>query len=70
MSLVTRNNFNTDTTTIELIELLPQEIQLIKSLRNSWKFGEVTILVRDGVPYRLRRITEFIDLNDSQGHVK
>jgi hypothetical protein len=49
--------------TIEIIELRPQEVQLLKFLRNSLKFGEVVIKVRDGVPVRLVRIQEFIDLS-------
>lgn len=56
----TKNNV-TDST-IELIELRPQELQLIKAIRNSFKFGEVTIKIRDGLPVRLVRIQEFIDL--------
>lgn len=45
-----------------IIELHPKEIQLIKSLRNNWRFGEVTIIVRDGIPCRLKRVEEFLDL--------
>ena len=51
-------------TTIEIITLHPNEMALIRSIRTQWKFGEVTILVRDGLPYRMRRVTEFIDLVD------
>ncbi len=51
-----------DTTVIDIVELHPQEMQLIKSLRNRFKFGEVTIIMRDGLPFRLRRITEFEEL--------
>lgn len=46
-----------------IIELHPQEIQLIKAIRKNWRYGEVTILVRDGIPYRLKRVQEFIDLD-------
>ena len=56
-----------DTSSIEIISLHPKELQLIKSLRNNWRYGEVVILMRDGLPYRLRRVTEFIDLNDTLG---
>jgi hypothetical protein len=52
-------------TTIEIIELRPQEVQLIKALRNSLRFGEVTIKVRDGLPFRLVRIQEFVDLGNA-----
>ena len=55
-------NQTSDTAIIDIIELRPEEVQLIRSIRNNWKFGEVTILVRNGIPYRLRRVTEFIDL--------
>jgi hypothetical protein len=48
-----------DTTTI--IELHPFEIQLIKAIRNQWRFGEITIIVKDGIPFRLKRVQEFID---------
>ena len=60
-STTPRFEFSSDTTII--IELRPEEIQLINSIRNNWRFGEITILVRDGIPYRLKRIQEFIDLN-------
>lgn len=53
--------FRDDTTVV--IELHPQEIQLLKAIRNNWRFGEITIIVRDGIPYRLKRVEEFIDLN-------
>jgi hypothetical protein len=58
----TTNSYDTDI----IIELHPKEIQLIKAIRNNWRFGEVTILVRKGLPYRLRRVQEFIDLDTSK----
>lgn len=48
---------------IELIELTRNEIQLIKSIRHNWRFGEVVVIVSNGQPYRLKRVTEFIDLD-------
>jgi hypothetical protein len=57
--------FNIRNDTDIIIELHPKEIQLIKALRNNWRFGEVTILVRDGLPYRLKRVQEFIDLDSN-----
>ena len=48
---------------IEIVELTSQELELIKSIRDKWRFGEITILVRDGNPYRMRRVFEFIDLD-------
>ena len=53
-----------DTSFIQIVSLHPQEVQLLNSLRNNWRFGEITILMREGLPYRLRRIMEFIDLNE------
>lgn len=52
----------TNDSTIEIIELRPEEVQLLKNLRHNFRFGEVTILMRDGIPVRLKRITEFADL--------
>lgn len=49
-------------TIIEILELHKNEMQLIHNLRNNWKFGEVTIIMRDGIPVRLRRVVEYSDL--------
>ena len=51
-----------DTTLIEVVHLHPAELDLIKAIRNQWRFGDVTIRVRDGLPFRLLRVHEFIDL--------
>lgn len=48
-----------------IIELHPQEIELIRALRNQWRFGEVTIIMRNGIPERLARVHEFIDLKSA-----
>lgn len=52
-------------TSIEVIELHPAELDLIKAIRNNWRHGEITIIARDGRPYRLMRVTEFIELGKS-----
>ena len=52
-----------DSTVIEIIDLHPHEIQLIKHLRNTFKFGEVTIIMKDGVPFRIKRVMEFQNLS-------
>jgi hypothetical protein len=49
--------------TIGIIELYPQELELLKALRYRWRFGDVVIKVKDGLPYRLVRTQEFIELN-------
>ena len=50
---------------IEILELSPNEVQLLRNLRTKFRFGEVTIIMKDGVPFRLKRITEFADLLDT-----
>ena len=49
-------------TVIEILELHRSEMELLHNLRKNWKYGEVTIIMRDGLPVRLRRVTEFADL--------
>lgn len=56
------SQINADTS-IEMLVLRPQEMQLIKNLRTNFRFGEVTIIMRDGIPFRLKRITEFAELS-------
>lgn len=50
-------------TTIEILELHRLEVQLLRNLRKQFRFGEVTIIMKDGLPFRLRRITEFAELD-------
>lgn len=57
---------NSDTTIIEITELHPLEMQLLKSMRHRWRFGEITIIMRNGLPFRLKRVEEFIDLKDTK----
>lgn len=52
-----------DTTTV--LELYPQEVRLLMALRKRWRFGEVTILTKEGIPYRIVRVQESIDLNNA-----
>ena len=44
---------------IELIDLHPNEMWMLKDMRTRFKFGELTIIMRDGLPVRWKRITEF-----------
>ena len=53
-------------TCIELLEMSPAEMQLIKVIRNSLRFGDVTVKIRDGQPYRIVRIQEFVDLEQTK----
>lgn len=52
-----------DTGVIEIIDLRPEEMQLLRLIRNQFRFGELTIKVQDGVPFRLVRTQEFADLS-------
>lgn len=52
-----------DTEIIELIDLRPEEMQLLRLIRNQFRFGEITIRIQDGVPFRLVRTQEFADLS-------
>ena len=54
-----------DTTIIEVVQLTTQEVELIKAIRHKWKFGELVIQVRNGQPFRMVRVQEFIDLTKS-----
>jgi len=60
--MISSNLTTNDTTVIEMIELHPQERQLLLVLRNKFRFGDITVKMRDGLPFRLVRITEFEDL--------
>ena len=50
-------------TSIEIVELHPKEMEMLRVLRSGLKFGEVTIRMRDGLPYKLVRVQEFVDLD-------
>lgn len=45
------------------MDLRPQEMELLKMLRSRFRFGDVTIKMRDGIPFRLVRTQEFSDLS-------
>ena len=52
-------------TSIEILELHQREIHLIKLIRSRFRFGEVTIKTRDGLPFRVIRIQEVEDLDNT-----
>ena len=59
----TETDFQTrDTTFIEMMEMHPYEMQLIKLLRNHSGYGELHIRMRHGLPYQIVRIIEQINL--------
>ena len=42
-----------------MMELHPQEADLINQIRNRFRFGEVLVETRDGLPYRIGRTTVY-----------
>ena len=54
----------TNDSLIEIFELHPSEMKLLRNLRERFRYGEVTIIMKEGLPFRLRRVTDFVDLND------
>ena len=51
-----------DTTVIDIVTLHPNEMQLLKMLRSKFRYGDITIIIQDGVPVRIKRVTEFENL--------
>lgn len=41
---------------IQLGELHPFEVWLLKKIREDFRFSEITIVVQDGVPLRIRKV--------------
>jgi len=52
-------------TYIEIIEMTTREMELLHLLRTRFRFGNITITMKDGVPFRLKRIEEFADILDT-----
>ena len=55
-----------DSEIIEIVHLHPNEMQVIRAIRNQWRFGDITIKVRDGLPFRMLRVQEFVDLGGKE----
>ena len=53
-----------DTTIIEIIDskdviqLHPKELAMLRRLRSKYRFGEVTIIMHEGIPKRFKRVVE------------
>ena len=54
--------FSNDTTVIDIVPLHPNEMQLLKMLRSRFRYGDITIIMQDGLPVRIKRITEIENL--------
>ena len=46
------------------IQLHPKELSLIIALRAKFRSGEVTVIMRDGVPQYIKRVIEFDHLTN------
>jgi len=46
-----------------IIELHPKEIALILSLRSKFQYGDVVVVMHQGLPARLKQVVVFDDLN-------
>lgn len=51
----------------DLGDLKPQEIELIHLIRNTYKFGEITIETRDGIPHYIVQTIKRKKLGDFEG---
>lgn len=58
-----QHRFDASDTAIKIMSLHPTEMNLLYALRNNWRYGEVVIIMRDGLPYRLKKVEIFEDLN-------
>ena len=52
----------------KMIELHPRELALLLALRK-YAFGEVTVIMSDGVPQRIRRVEVIEDLDKDLTHI-
>ena len=52
-------------TLIEILELDRAEMDLIAKIRKRFRHGEITIVIRNGLPVQIRRITEIENLDRS-----
>ncbi len=50
-------------TQAQFIKLHPKELTLIIALRNKFPFGEVHIIMSDGIPQRIKKAWEFDNLD-------
>ena len=52
-----------------LNSLRPEEVILILALRNKFRFGEVNVSMRDGIPQRLLKVELFVDLKEKNTQI-
>lgn len=49
-----------------LKSLRPEEVILILALRNKFRYGEVNVLMRDGIPQRVLKVELYVDLKEKR----
>lgn len=47
------------------MELRPQEAELIKRIREKYRYGEIVIKTQDGLPIKIIKTREYENLADS-----
>lgn len=62
MESKTKQMHRNDTEVIEIIDLHQSEVQLIRLLRNN-RFGQITIKMQDGLPFRVLEVQRFFDMS-------
>lgn len=45
------------------MELNKKEQNLILLIRNRFRFGEIVVITRDGLPYKMKQTVEYFDLD-------
>ena len=52
--------------THEIINLHPNEVRLIKRMRSKYRFGEIVVVIQDGIPQRIRKavVSDNLKLDD------
>ena len=49
-----------------MMELHPKEANLIKLIRNRFKWGEVVVECRDGLPYRMMKAFDWTKISSEE----
>jgi hypothetical protein len=56
----------------ELKNLHPNEISLLEKIRTKYRFSEITIIVQDGIPLRIKEVvtSETLTITNNNGRIK
>jgi len=63
MKIISENNKFED-----LMPLHPNEINLIRKIREDYNFGKITIVIQNGIPVRVEKgiVSELLSQNDEE----